>query len=157
MAVDDAGDALAIVFGGSVSPVEVLRHFVPRDVEVEMGQLRIVEQALHDLALLLDGAHHATEAKVRPDDRRSRVTFEHRLQIGQVGRAIGRLGEGDVDVVVNQDHQPRLAREIRMRSSAGFRRLGVPPAIFPETNSLWMLNSPMPENTSGKSSSTRRM
>ena len=36
-----------------------------------------------------------------------------------------------------------------MRSSAGFVRLAVSPATFDDTNSLWMVNSPMPENTPG--------
>ena len=31
------------------------------------------------------------------------------------------------------------------------------PAIFAETNSLWIENSPIPEKTPGKVSSTRRM
>jgi hypothetical protein len=31
-----------------------------------------------------------------------------------------------------------------MRSSAGLVRLAVSPEIFDETNSLWMLHSPMP-------------
>ncbi len=41
--------------------------------------------------------------------------------------------------------------------SAGLIRLAVSPAIFDETNSLWMLNSPMPVNTPGNVDSTRRM
>jgi hypothetical protein len=44
-----------------------------------------------------------------------------------------------------------------MRSSAGFVRLAISPAIFDETNSLWMENSPMPVNTPGKTVRTRRM
>ena len=36
-------------------------------------------------------------------------------------------------------------------------RLAAPPAILEETNSLWIENSPMPEKTPGKVSSTRRM
>ena len=36
-------------------------------------------------------------------------------------------------------------------------RLAVSPAIFDETNSLWMLNSPMPLKTPGNVVSTRRM
>ena len=44
-----------------------------------------------------------------------------------------------------------------MRSSAGLVRLAVSPATFDETNSLWMLNSPMPVNTPGNVRSTRRM
>jgi hypothetical protein len=36
-------------------------------------------------------------------------------------------------------------------------RLAAPPATLEETNSLWIENSPMPEKTPGKVSSTRRM
>ena len=52
---------------------------------------------------------------------------------------------------------PDSAAKVRMRSSAGLVRLAVSPAIFAETNSLWMLNSPMPVKTPGKVCSTRLM
>ena len=45
---------------------------------------------------------------------------------------------------------PTSPAKSRMRSSAGLVRLAVSPAIFAETNSLWMVNSPMPVNTPGK-------
>ena len=52
---------------------------------------------------------------------------------------------------------PTSAAKSRMRSSAGSVRLATSPAIFEETNSLWMVNSPMPVKTPGKVVSTRRM
>ena len=44
---------------------------------------------------------------------------------------------------------PASAAKSSTRSSAGLVRLAVSPATFDETNSLWMLNSPMPEKTPG--------
>jgi hypothetical protein len=40
--------------------------------------------------------------------------------------------------------RPDSAAKARMRSRAGLVRLAVSPEILAETNSLWMLNSPMP-------------
>ena len=53
--------------------------------------------------------------------------------------------------------RPLSAANSRILSSAGLVRLAVSPAIFDETNSLWMLNSPMPVKTPGKVVRTRRM
>ena len=53
--------------------------------------------------------------------------------------------------------RPASAAKSRMRSSAGLVRLAVSPGILAETNSLWMLNSPMPVKTPGNVFSTRRM
>ena len=53
--------------------------------------------------------------------------------------------------------RPTSPAKSRMRSSAGFERLAVSPATFDETNSLWIVNSPMPENTPGNVVSTRLM
>jgi hypothetical protein len=44
-----------------------------------------------------------------------------------------------------------------MRSSAGSVRLATSPETLEDTNSLWIVNSPMPSNTPGNVSSTRRM
>ena len=52
---------------------------------------------------------------------------------------------------------PASAAKSRIRSSAGFVRLAVSPAILAETNSLWIVNSPMPEKTPGNVWSTRLM
>ena len=46
--------------------------------------------------------------------------------------------------------RPDSAAKSRMRSSAGSVRLAVSPATFEDTNSLWIVNSPMPVNTPGK-------
>ena len=53
--------------------------------------------------------------------------------------------------------RPVSAQKSKIRSSAGSSRLAVLPAIFADTNSLWMVNSPMPENTPGNVISTRLM
>ena len=52
---------------------------------------------------------------------------------------------------------PASAAKSRIRSRAGLVRLAVSPATFAETNSLWTVNSPIPEKTPGKVCSTRRM
>ena len=86
------------------------------------------------------------------------MPLEEVPQLHDLVGLLARLGERHVDVVVEDDDEarPRPAKS-RIRSSAGFRRLAVSPAIFDETNSLWMVNSPMPEKTPGKVFSTRRM
>ena len=53
--------------------------------------------------------------------------------------------------------RPTSPAKSRMRSSAGLVRLAVSPGILALTNSLWMLNSPMPVNTPGNVVKTRRM
>ena len=53
--------------------------------------------------------------------------------------------------------RPVSAQKSKIRSSAGSSRLAVLPAIFDDTNSLWIVNSPMPEKTPGNVSSTRLM
>ena len=52
---------------------------------------------------------------------------------------------------------PASPAKSRIRSSAGFVRLAISPAIFAETNSLWIVNSPIPEKTPGNVCSTRLM
>ena len=52
---------------------------------------------------------------------------------------------------------PTSPAKSRIRSSAGFVRLAVSPAIFDDTNSLWIVNSPIPEKTPGNVCSTRLM
>src|SRR5258705_11299601 len=52
--------------------------------------------------------------------------------------------------------RPASAAKSRIRSSAGLVRLAVSPATLAETNSLWMVNSPIPENTPGNVVSTPR-
>ena len=46
--------------------------------------------------------------------------------------------------------RPTSPAKSRMRSSAGSVRLATSPAILEETNSLWMVNSPMPREDAGK-------
>ena len=46
--------------------------------------------------------------------------------------------------------RPDSAAKSRIRSSAGLVRLAVSPEILDETNSLWMVNSPMPGEHAGK-------
>ncbi len=52
---------------------------------------------------------------------------------------------------------PTSPAKSRIRSSAGFVRLAVSPATFADTNSLWIVNSPIPEKTPGNVCSTRLM
>ena len=44
---------------------------------------------------------------------------------------------------------PTSPAKSRIRSSAGSVRLATSPATFAETNSLWIVNSPIPEKTPG--------
>src|ERR1700691_1061334 len=53
--------------------------------------------------------------------------------------------------------RPTSPAKLRTRSRAGSCRLATSPEILEETNSLWMVNSPMPEKTPGKVLRTRRM
>ena len=53
--------------------------------------------------------------------------------------------------------RPTSAARSKMRSIAGSFRLGTSVPSLDDTNSLWMVNSPMPVNTPGNVSSTRRM
>jgi hypothetical protein len=53
--------------------------------------------------------------------------------------------------------RPASPANVRMLSRAGFVRLAPSPATFDDTNSLWIENSPIPENTPGNTLSTRRM
>ncbi len=46
--------------------------------------------------------------------------------------------------------RPTSPAKSRMRSSAGSVRLATSPAIFEDTNSLWIVNSPMPGEHAGK-------
>ena len=55
----------------------------------------------------------AAEAQVRPDDRRVRVALEQRLQIRQVGGPLRGLGEGHVQIVVEQHDQAHLGGEVQ--------------------------------------------
>ena len=45
--------------------------------------------------------------------------------------------------------RPTSPAKSRIRSSAGSVRLAISPATFDDTNSLWIVNSPMPVNTPG--------
>ncbi len=67
------------------------------------------------------------------------------------------FGNGTSTSVCRIATRPVSAQKSKIRSSAGSSRLAVLPAIFDETNSLWMVNSPMPEKTPGNVSSTRLM
>ena len=67
------------------------------------------------------------------------------------------FGKGMLMSLCRITTSPASAAKSRIRSSAGFVRLATSPATFDETNSLWMVNSPIPENTPGKVSSTRLM
>ena len=78
-----------------------------------------------------------------------RMPLQQILHLREVDRLGVDLPERHVDVVVQDHDEAGLRRESRIRSSAGLVRLAVSPAIFEETNSLWMLNSPMPVKTPG--------
>jgi hypothetical protein len=84
------------------------------------------------------------------------MTPEEIFDLGQISFRPG-LWERLVDAAVEDDNEPGLAAKSRILSSAGSRRLATSPAIFEETNSLWMLNSPIPVNTPGNVRSTRRI
>ena len=137
---------------------DVLGRLVPRDVEVHVVELGVRRARADHPDLVLDGTHDAPEPAVRPDDGRLRVALE-------AGPAAARPGTGPAPAsgtacrrrcAGSPRGRPPPAKS-RIRSSAGFVRLAVSPAIFEETNSLWIVNSPMPEKTPGNVSSTRRM
>ena len=67
------------------------------------------------------------------------------------------FGNGMLTSLCRITTSPASAAKSRMRSSAGFVRLAISPATFAETNSLWIVNSPMPEKTPGNVRSTRLM
>ena len=67
------------------------------------------------------------------------------------------FGNGTSTSVWRMATRPVSAQKSKIRSSAGSSRLAVLPAIFDDTNSLWIVNSPMPENTPGNVISTRLM
>ena len=84
--------------------------------------------------------------------------LEQVAELGDLVRFLPGLRERHVDVVVQQHDEAHLAGEVEdaveRRVRSGSR---VSPAIFDETNSLWIVNSPMPVNTPGNVVSTRRM
>ena len=101
--------------------------------------------------------HDAADADVGPDDGRVRVLRQELAQLGDEVRLLVRFGNGMLTSVWRRATSPASPAKSRMRSSAGSVSVAGPPAIFAETNSLWIENSPIPENTPGKVSSTRRM
>src|SRR3981189_1911779 len=76
------------------------------------------------------------------------MPFEDRLGLVEIGRLRALLRERDIQIVVNENEQACIA---------GACRLGTRPASCADTNSLCMVNSPMPVNTPGKVRRTRRM
>ena len=62
--------------------------------------------------LVLDRAHDAPEADVRPDDRGLRVPLEEVPQLDELIRLLLRLRERHVDVVVQEHDESDLAGEI---------------------------------------------
>ena len=81
----------------------------------------------------------ASEPDVRPDDRRLRMPLEQRLHLRQIDRLGIRLRERHVDVVVKDARRARPRRRNpgcdRAPDWSGWR---FRPAIFDETNSLWI-------------------
>ena len=68
------------------------------------------------------------------------------------------LGERHVDVVVEDHDEPGLGRKVENAIERGIGQAGgLARRSSAETNSLWMVNSPMPVNTPGNVCSTRRM
>src|SRR5262245_58169085 len=56
--------------------------------------------------------HHASQTRVRPDDRRVAVASEERAQLAGVLGLYPRLAERAIHVVMENDHQPGLCGEI---------------------------------------------
>ena len=93
--------------------------------------------------------HDAAEPDVRPDDRRLRMPLEQRLHLRQIDRLGVLLRERHVDVVVQDHDEAGFGGELENAVERGVGQAGGFAGIFDETNSLWMLNSPMPVNTPG--------
>ncbi len=68
-----------------------------------------------------DGLDHAPESRVRPDDRRLGMAREQSLHLLEVGAHLLGLAERLVDVVVDDDDQADLTREVE---DAVERRVG---------------------------------
>ena len=74
--------------------------------------------------LVLDRPHDAPEAAVGPDDRGLRVAPEERAELRRLVRVLPRLREGHVDVVVEDDDEPGLAREVEDPVEGGIDEAG---------------------------------
>src|SRR6185369_11398861 len=90
----------------------VLRYFVPRDIEMHVLELRVVDDLLDDCSLIFNWTNDPADADMGPDKRRVGMAPEERLHLGRISRFGAGLCEWDVDVVVNQDHQTNLSRKI---------------------------------------------
>ena len=137
---------------------EVLGHLVPRDVEVDVVELGVRERALDHPDLVLDGAHDPPEPAVRPDDGRLRVALQQLARAARPGTAPAPASGTACRRRCAGSPRARPRRRSRGCGRApGSSGWPISPAIFAETNSLWIVNSPMPEKTPGKVRSTRLM
>src|SRR5688572_398837 len=91
---------------------DVLRNFIPGDVEVDVAQFRLINDLLDDSGLLLDWPNNPPDADMGPDKRRIGMTPEQRLHLGRISRFGAGLCEWNVNVVVNQNDQACLGGEI---------------------------------------------
>ena len=73
---------------------------------MDVPQLRVVDDLLHDGGLLLDWTNDPTDADMGPDKRCVGMALEQRLHLGRISRFGAGLGKGDVDVVMNQNYEP---------------------------------------------------
>ena len=150
---DRDGDSIsAAVRSTPPATRRVLRDLVPRDVEVhvrERGSSSIVSKQAAAWSCRPAGSTRPTP-DVRPDDRRVRMAPKQRPSSAPGTRARRRAWQTACRCrCASARRGPTSPAKSKMRSSAGSVRLAVSPATFDDTNSLWIVNSPMPVNTPG--------